>query len=86
MQFPYSVPDYKNTGKKEAEMRMEQQFALSNMFNKKRIMYLKKAKTATEQGKYKYAQAMLVKANLSEKDSMRFGTQGIGYERRSKSK
>ena len=37
MQFPYSVPDYKNTGKKEAEMRMEQQFALSNMFNKKGI-------------------------------------------------
>ena len=84
MQLPYSVPDYKGIGKKEAESRMDQSYALSNMFNKKRLMYLKKAKVATEEGKYKYAQAMLVKANLSEKDAMRFGVKGIGYERSSK--
>ena len=84
MQLPYSVPDYKGTGKKEAESRMDQSYALSNMFNKKRLMYLKKAKVATEEGKYKYAQAMLVKANLSEKDAMRFGVKGIGYGRSSK--
>ncbi len=84
MQLPYSVPDYKGIGKKESESRMDQSYALSSMFNKKRLMYLKKAKVATEEGKYKYAQAMLVKANLSEKDAMRFGVSGIGYERSSK--
>jgi intein/homing endonuclease len=84
MQLPYSVPDYKGTGKKEAESRMDQSYALSNMFNKKRLMYLKKAKQATEEGKYKYAEAMLTKASLSEKDAMRFGVKGIGYERSSK--
>ena len=63
---------------------MDQSYALSSMFNKKRLMYLKKAKVATEEGKYKYAQAMLVKANLSEKDATRFGVKGIGYERSSK--
>jgi intein/homing endonuclease len=84
MQLPYSVPDYKGTGKKEAESRMDQSYALSNMFNKKRLMYLKKAKQATEEGKYKYAEAMLTKATLSEKDAMRFGVKGIGYERSSK--
>ena len=84
MQLPYSVPDYKGTGKKEAESRMDQAFALSSMFNKKRVMYLKKAKQATEEGKYKYAEAMLTKASLSEKDAMRFGVSGIGYERSSK--
>lgn len=86
MQLPYSVPDYKGTGKKEAESRMDQAFALSSMFNEKRVMYLKKAKQATEEGKYKYAEAMLTKASLSEKDAMRFGVSGIGYSRRSKSK
>ena len=84
MQLPYSVPDNKGIGKKEAESRMDQSYALSSMFNKKRLMYLKKAKVATEEGKYKYAQAMLVKANLSEKDAMRFGVKGIGYGRSSK--
>jgi hypothetical protein len=84
MQLPYSVPDYKGTGKKEAESRMDQSYALSNMFNKKRLMYLKKAKQATEEGKYRYAEAMLTKASLSEKDAMRFGVKGIGYERSSK--
>lgn len=84
MQLPYSVPDYKGMGKKEAESRMDQAYALSSMFNKKRVMYLKKAKVATDEGKYKYAQAMLVKANMSEKDAMRFGVKGIGLGRASK--
>jgi hypothetical protein len=84
MQLPYSVPDYKGIGKKEAESRMDQSFALSSMFNKKRIMYLKKAKQATEEGAYRHAEAMLAKANLSEKDAMRFGVKGIGFGRSSK--
>ncbi len=54
------------------------------MFNKERVMYLKKAKVATDEGKYRHTQAMLVKANISEKDAMRFGVKGIGLGRASK--
>tara|TARA_Y100000389_G_C17061190_1_gene317444 strand:+ start:125 stop:373 length:249 start_codon:yes stop_codon:yes gene_type:complete len=80
----YSIPENKGIGKKESESRMDQSYALSSMFNKKRLMYLKKAKVATEEGKYKHAQAMVVKAAMSEKDAMRFGVKGIGFGRSSK--